>query len=110
MRMGASGRNLDQYRGSGGFAAFGDGPDDQRLAAAHVAGGEDAGDGGHVVGVGSNVAAAVERHAQLLDGAVLRGSGEAHGEQDKVGVEGEFGAGDGREIGRRADADGVQLS
>ena len=28
--------------GGGGFAAFGDGPDHERLAAAHVAGGEDA--------------------------------------------------------------------
>src|ERR1022692_1727442 len=39
---------------AGGVAAFGDGPDDQGLAAGHVAGGEDAGDGlkpGHQVRV-----------------------------------------------------------
>src|ERR1022692_538122 len=57
---------------AGGVAAFGDGPDDQGLAAAHVAGGEDAGDGGHVVPAGDgghvvpagvDVATEVELHS-----------------------------------------------
>ena len=49
---------VDVY-GAGGFAAFGDGPDDEGLAAAHVAGGENARLGGLVVGVGFDVAAFV---------------------------------------------------
>src|SRR2546423_8354756 len=33
----------------GGMAALGDGPNDEALAACHIPGGEDAGDGGHPV-------------------------------------------------------------
>src|SRR5208337_813936 len=54
-----------------GFAAFGDGPDNQRLAAAHIAGGEYAGNARHVIGVGRHVAARVERHAELLNHTVF---------------------------------------
>jgi hypothetical protein len=46
--------------GCGGFAAFRDGPDYEGLTTAHVAGGEDAIDGGHVIRVGGDVAALVE--------------------------------------------------
>ena len=86
-----------------------DGPDDERLAAAHVAGGEDAVDRGHVVG-GGDVAAIVEREAELLDHAVAHRAEEAHGEQDEIDVEGELGAGDGFELGRRADANGSEAA
>ena len=55
----------------GGFAAFGDGPDDQRLAAAHVAGGEDSWDRAHVVRVRGDIAARVEIDAELLDHSAL---------------------------------------
>ena len=51
----------------GGVAAFGDGPDDQALAARHVAGGEDLGDAGPLVGVGLDVAHRVELDAELLE-------------------------------------------
>ena len=50
-----------------GFAAFGNGPHDERLAAAHVSRGEDAGDRAHVVRAGGDVAARVKIHAKLLD-------------------------------------------
>ena len=94
--------------GGSGFAALGDGPDHQGLAAAHIAGGKDAIHRGHVAGVGGNVAAVVEGQAQLLDHAVADGAEEAHGQQDEIGVEGVLGAGDGFELGRRADANQVQ--
>lgn len=53
--------------GAGALAAFADGPDDEGLAAAHVAGNEYAGDGG-VVSIGTlgealNVAASIELDA-----------------------------------------------
>ena len=66
--------------GGGGFASFRDGPDNEGLAAAHIAGGKDAFDGGHVVGVGGDVAAAVESDAELLDHARADGAEEAHGQ------------------------------
>src|ERR1035438_3176427 len=93
----------------GGFAAFGDGPDHQRLAAAHIAGGEHAGDARHVIAVGGHVAARVERYAELFDHAVFHGAEETHGEQHQVGLNGEFAPADRFELGRRPDAQGVQL-
>ena len=48
--------------GGGGFAAFGDGPNNKRLTAAHVAGGEDAVNRGHVI-CGGDVAAIIEGEA-----------------------------------------------
>ena len=42
---------------SGGLAALGDGPHHERLPAAHIARGKDSIDGGHVVGIGRDVAA-----------------------------------------------------
>jgi hypothetical protein len=47
----------------GGFAAFCDSPDYERLATAHVTRGEDAIDGCHVVGIGGNIAALIHRDA-----------------------------------------------
>ena len=88
-----------------GFAAFCDGPDDERLTAAHIAGSEDAVDRGHVVGVGGDVAALVESDAKLLDHAVLDGTEEAHGEKNEIDIERELGVRDGFELGRRTDAD-----
>src|ERR1035438_6374879 len=62
-------------------------PHDQRLAAAHVAGGENAGDRGHVGFIGGDVAARVETHAELVDRAILYGTQEAHGKQHEVRVQ-----------------------
>src|ERR1041385_6081980 len=47
----------------GGLAAFTDGPHDKRLAGSHVAGGEDAGNAGHLLIVGGDIAALVDRDA-----------------------------------------------
>ena len=47
--------------------------------------------------------------AELLDHAVADGAEEAHGEEDEIDVEGELGAGLRFKLGRRADADGVDL-
>src|SRR5258706_14201544 len=76
------------------LAAFGDGPDYEGLAAADVAGGEDAGDVGHVIGVDLDVAAAVFFEVQLVDGAGVLGVDEAEGEEAEVAIHFEFGAGD----------------
>ena len=64
-----------------GLAPFADGPDDQALAAADVAGGEDAGEAGGVVLVALHVAARVELQAQLADRAVVFGVDKAQGQQ-----------------------------
>src|SRR6266516_4805934 len=56
---------------AGGLPALADGPDDQALAAAHVAGGEDAGDAAHVLLVHFHFAAPVEPQPHLLDRARL---------------------------------------
>src|SRR5471030_3522429 len=59
--------------------AFADRPDDERLTAAHVAGGEQLGNRGLVVlNVGGDVAARIERHARLLEQARLARPQEAH--------------------------------
>ena len=54
---------------AGGAAAFGDRPDDQRLAALHVAGGEHAGHARHPVLVAPHVAALGHLHAELIEHA-----------------------------------------
>src|SRR5580698_2903436 len=51
----------------GGLSTFGNSPNDQRLAAAHVACSEDAVDGGHIIRVGSNVSAIVDGETKLLN-------------------------------------------
>ncbi len=53
-----------------GLAAFADGPDDERLPSADVAGGEHAGHAGHVVLVGDHVPASVELEAELARATV----------------------------------------
>ena len=58
---------------------------------------------------GGDVAALVEREAELVNQPILDGTEETHGQQDEIDVEGELGAGDGFEFGWRADADGVNL-
>src|SRR4051812_8293620 len=69
---------------AGGGAALVDGPDDQALAAAAVAGGEDAGEAGRVLaGRSFGVAALVALDAELLDQGVF-GTEEAHGEEDEL--------------------------
>ncbi len=55
----------------GGAAAFGDGPDDERLAAAHVARGENAGNGTAVIPFRGDVAAGIELDAELLEHSLL---------------------------------------
>src|SRR2546423_11010325 len=56
----------------GGVAAFADRPHHQRLAARHVAGGEDPRDAGHLGLVGPDVAALVDLDAELLEKRLLR--------------------------------------
>src|ERR1035438_7979210 len=72
------------------LAPFGDGPHYQRLAAAHVAGREDARHARHVIPIRRHIAAPIQRHAELLDHAVLHRPREAHGEQHQIGLQGEF--------------------
>src|SRR5690606_29542147 len=85
---------------AGGGAAFVDGPDDEALAAAAIAGGEDAGEVGRVdVVVGLDVAARVGVEGERLEQGLL-GSEEAHGQQHELRGAGLFGAGlfDGDEL------------
>ena len=42
------------------------------------------GDAGHVVGIGGDVTARIERHAQLLDKPILHRAQEAHRQQDQI--------------------------
>src|ERR1022692_4310643 len=78
---------IDSFRR---LAPLGDGPHHQRLPAAHVAGREDARHTRHVIPIGRHIAAPIQRHAYLLDHAVLHRAGEAHGEQHQIGLQGEF--------------------
>ena len=93
--------------GPGGFAALGYGPDHQRLASAHVAGGEDSALGGVVIVAGFDVASRVEVDSELLDHAILDGAEEAHSEQHEIDVHGEFAPRDRFELRPRADPDSV---
>ena len=68
-----------------GRPSLGDGPHDERLPAARVAGDEDAGDRGHVVVVALDVRALVEVDAELLHQARPLRAEEAHGQQDELG-------------------------
>jgi hypothetical protein len=52
-----------EVNATGGAAPLGDGPHDQRLAALHVAGGEDARNAGHLVLVPPDIAALGHLHA-----------------------------------------------
>src|SRR5215831_36394 len=87
---------------------FRDRPYDQRLAAAHIAGGEKAGNGGRVTGC-FHVAAGIELDPELVDQAVANRAGETHREQHQLDIHGEFGPWDCLEFRRRANPDSVQL-
>ena len=78
---------------AGGVAALLDGADHERLAGGHVAGGENAFAARHVVFVDLHIAARIQIHAQLFDHSVLNGMNESHGQENKLGVDGKFGAG-----------------
>src|SRR3954452_3960309 len=79
--------------GGGGAAALGDSPDDQRLAAAHVPGGEDARDRGGVRAVPGDVTPLVEIDAEAVEQARPFGPGEAHGQQHQVSAQLALGTG-----------------
>ena len=90
------------------LAALADRPHHQRLAAAHVAGGKDLVDRGAVIaGVGGDIAALVERQAEVLDHALVHRMHEAHRQQHELGVELEFAAGNGLHL--VVDVHAVQL-
>src|SRR6185312_6937085 len=86
---------------TGGFSAFGDGPNDERLTTTHVARREDARDGGHVFFVGRDIATLIEVEAQVVHQTGANGSGKAHREEHEINVEFEFGSGNGLELRRR---------
>src|SRR5205814_280117 len=89
---------------------FADRPDDKRLPASHIACGENAGDAGHFLGVGGDIAAFVDCDAELVEHAISLGSEEAHCKQDKIGVQSEFRPGDFLHIAAfEFDADSVKL-
>ena len=79
--------------GGGAAAAFVDSPDDQRLPAATVAGGEDPVHAGAEITVGGTVVRALVDGDADRFGGVLLGAQEAHGKQDQVGGPGLFGTG-----------------
>ena len=82
-----------------GLTALADRPHHQRLAAPHVAGGEDLRVRGLIlVGVGLHVAARIELEPERLDHALVHRMHEAHGEQHEIGLEVELGAGDRLEL------------
>ena len=74
--------------------ALGDRPDDQRLAALHVARGEHPRHARHPRRAPPDVAALGEAHAELLEHPVALGPQEAHGQQGQVAGQGELRAGD----------------
>src|SRR5665213_3284040 len=72
------------------LATFADRPHDERLAAAHVAGGEHAIDAGAVVvGAGPRIAARVARDAERIEYAGARAC-EAHRQQHELGLDREL--------------------
>src|SRR5438309_3089550 len=73
-----------------GLSALSDRPDDERGAAVGVAGAEDTGQAGLVVGVDGNVAAGIAVDTELFDETLVDGMDEAHRQQDEVGVHGEL--------------------
>ena len=70
---------------AGGLAAFGDGPDNEGLAAAHVARAENSRDAGHGVLVGKHIASWVKFETELFDHAAFLRAKEAKGQQHEVG-------------------------
>src|SRR6266508_389855 len=71
-----------------------DGPDDEGLAALHVAGREDARQARHPVPVPPDIAALGELDAELLEHPGALGADESHGEERQLAGEDELGAGD----------------
>src|SRR5476649_354367 len=69
--------------------ALGNRPHNQRLAALHVARGEDAGHAGHPVGVAAHGASLGERNAKRVEQAAALRSEEAHRQQDEIGAQSE---------------------
>src|SRR6185503_20172824 len=67
---------------------FGYGPYDQALPSSHVTGNEHAGNRAHVTPVASDVAALVERHAELLEPTCLLGPDETH--RQEYDIRGQF--------------------
>ncbi len=77
-----------------GAAAFLEGPDDEALAAAAIAGGEDARDAGGIFAVvGLDIGAGVALDAEGIEQRLL-GAEEAHREQDELGGHDPLAAGD----------------
>src|SRR5271167_2200064 len=71
--------------GAGALPAFANRPDHERLAAPHVAGGEQLGNRRAVVGrVGADIAARIELDTGLLDHAEPARPQEAHCQQDEI--------------------------
>src|SRR5262249_57851483 len=78
--------------GGGAGPAFGDGPHDEALAAAHVAGDEDAGHVGHELRIAGYIATSVERHAEAIEPRAPLRPGEAEGQQHQLTRQLEVGA------------------
>ena len=80
--------------GAGANAPLPNRPDDERLAAAHVAGGKHLSQRGLVIGgVGPHVAALVEIDAKRLEQALMHRMDKAHRQQHELGFQLELGAG-----------------
>src|SRR5271166_3459583 len=68
--------------------AFADRPDDERLAAPHVAGGEQLRNRGAIVdGIGADIAAGIELDTGLLDHAGLARPEKAHCQEDEISLQ-----------------------
>src|ERR1700730_2569020 len=74
--------------GASALAAFPNGPDHERLAAAHVAGGEEFRDRGTVIDrARADIAAEVEVNSRLFNHAGDARTQEPHGQQHQVGLQ-----------------------
>lgn len=89
----AGGAHEEAVTFSGDAPSFVDGPDDERLATAHIASGEDSRDVGHVdIMLGFDVGACVGFESELLND-FLFGPEEAEGEESELTGESAGGAG-----------------
>ena len=73
-----------------GFAPFGNRPDNERLAATHVACAEDARDRRHVVFISRDIAAWIKNDTKLIEHSFANWSEETHGEKHEVGLHRKF--------------------
>ena len=72
---------------------FADGPDHQALPAAHIAASKNVRLAGDItVGIGGNIAAAIQLHSGAIQQTPAFGAGKAHRQQDQVGRQREFAA------------------